>query len=243
MSESVQKPQLKEGTIIKEELEELERGVLTEEVLLRKKKGKEKKEQVTKVETAKVEDVVVVHVEESKVEETRVTVELIKKKVVSKVEKKGLEGEEEYSEEEIELPLPLLETKPAPARVREGETIRLTYKLAEESEATVRWAKNGQNLTPEADSRLKFGCDSKTGLHYLEVVEAEFEDIGEYTLRAENDGGIIACTVSVNVISKIEKKPPKMEDYPKPHIVKEGANIELSCKVTGLIISLLLPLA
>lgn len=223
-------------------MQERERAILLEEVLLKKKKAKEKKEKkVTKrEETATVKEaVVVVREEELKVEETQVRVEIIKKKVVSK---ERLDEEGEYSEEEIDLPLPIFETKPSPTSVREGDTIRITYKLADESEATVQWAKNGKTLTAEAGSRFKFGHDSKTGLHYLEVVEAELEDIGEYTVRAENDGGIIACTVSVNVATKIDKKAPKLEEYPKPMIVKEGTDIELECKVTGLIILSLLML-
>lgn len=216
--------------------EEHEKGLLTEEIVVKKsKKSKEKAEQIKA-------DVTVEEKKETQVEVTKVKSEEKVVKVKEQIQQKQdavpkiLKAAEESSEEEeeIEYPLPVLETKPQPTTVKEGEPIRLTYKLASESEEVeVQWVKNGQVLTQESDDRLRFGFDSKSGVHYLEVVEAEFDDIGEYTLNAENEGGIIACTVSVNVVTKVEKKPPKLVEYPRPQIVKEGSSIQLACKVTG----------
>lgn len=217
--------------------EEREKGLLTEEMVVKKsKKSKEKAEQIKA-------DVTVEEKKETQVEVTKVKSEEKEVKVKEQIQQKqdavlkilkAAEETSEEEEEEIEYPLPVLETKPQPTTVKEGEPIRLTYKLASESEEVeVQWVKNGQVLTQESDDRLRFGFDSKTGVHYLEVVEAEFDDVGEYTLNAENEGGIIACTVSVNVVTKVEKKPPKLVEYPRPQIVKEGSSIQLACKVTG----------
>lgn len=234
VTESVSKPHLKEETAVELNKEEREKGLLTEEVVVKKaKKTKEKAEQIRA-------NVTVDEKKESHIEVTEVKSEKKEVKVKEQIQQKQdavpkiSKVVEESSEEEIEYPLPVLETKPQPTTVKEGEPIRLTYKLASESEeAEVQWSKNGQILTQKSDDRLRFGFDSKTGVHYLEVVEAEFDDIGEYTLNAENEGGIIACTVSVNVVTKVERKPPRLEEYPRPQIVKEGSSIQLACKVSG----------
>jgi len=46
--------------------------------------------------------------------------------------------------------------------------------------------------------------DAKTGMHFLEITEASLDDVGEYTLTAESEGGIVRCTVSVDVVSELE---------------------------------------
>ena len=113
----------------------------------------------------------------------------------------------EYSEEEFEGPLPLIEVKPVPTTVNVDETVRLVCKVAEEPPAEISWSKNGRKLDVNSDSKKVItGVDVNTGMHFMEIAEASLEDIGEYTLTAENEGGTVACTVSVDVVSKTAKE-------------------------------------
>ena len=197
-----------------------DRAVITEEVIQKKKKKSKEERQKKEKLTA---------------EEVEAKVAAVENEAVAEEEEEEEEEEEvvEYTEEEFEGPLPLIEVKPEPTTVKEGETIRLVCKVADEPSAEVTWLKKGQTLKAVDDKRLRVGFEEITGLQYLEIVEASFDDVGDYTLNAESEGGIIACTVSVNVVSKIVKLPPKLEEYPKPQIVKEGEKIELSCKISG----------
>jgi len=113
------------------------------------------------------------------------------------------EIEVEYSEEEFEGPLPVMELKPLPATVNIGETVRLAWKVAEESAAETFWSKNGKKVEPDG-KKIYTGVDIKTGTNFLDIVESSTEDIGEYRLTVENEGGIVTCTVSVHVVDKLE---------------------------------------
>ena len=99
----------------------------------------------------------------------------------------------------------------------------------------VTWSKDGKKIkAKKKDKRVRADYDAETGTQFLEVCQTRHTMTpGEYTLSAENDGGIVACTVSVHVTSRVEKKPPKLEEAPKPQIVREGDTIELLCRVTG----------
>ena len=111
----------------------------------------------------------------------------------------------EYLEEEFEGPLPVIEVKPVPIAVNASETVRLFCKVAEEPAAEVRWSRKGHRLETTPDSKkINTGVDVTTGMHFLEITEASLEDIGEYTLTAESEGGIVSCTVSVDVRSELE---------------------------------------
>lgn len=147
-------------------------------------------------------------VERSKVDDKTVTENVtivedaaMKNVVAAEVE----EIDVEYSEEEFEGPLPVIEVKPVPTAVIASETVRLVCKVAEEPAAQIHWSKNGQRLEATSENRkINMVVDVETGMHYLEIVEASLEDIGEYTLTAESEGGIVSCTVSVDVVSELE---------------------------------------
>jgi len=127
--------------------------------------------------------------------------------------------EEIVVKEEFEGPLPLIEVKPVPSTVITGDAVRLVCKVAEEPASEIFWSKNGRRLeVAPNNNRVNMGVDAKTGMHFLEIVEASLEDIGEYTITAENDGGVVACTVSVDVVSKVDESSiPKETDV--PHVV------------------------
>jgi len=218
----------KEQTTV-EQLEQVdEQVVVSEESTTKKKKKSKTKTDKTSSETVE---------------------EAVSEKVVEKVEEKQLEKAQdeqaseqmeenvlELNEEEEEGPLPVIEVKPEPTTVKEGETIRLVCKVADEPPTEISWAKNGKKLkSKKKDKKFIMGVDEQTGVNFLEITEATVEDIGEYTMRAESDGGIVACTVSVSVVSQVEKKPPRLEIFPKPQTLKEGTPLQLSCKVSGMI--------
>lgn len=133
-------------------------------------------------------------VEESKEDKKIAAVE------VAAAEVEVIEGE--YSKEEFEGPLPVIEVKPVPTSVNATETVRLACKVAKEPTARIHWSKNGQRLEASSENggKINIGVDAQTGMHFLEIVEASQEDIGEYTLTAESEGGIVSCTVSVDVV-------------------------------------------
>jgi len=217
------KPCLRESTFTEEFKEVKEKNVLVEETSVKIKKKLKEKTSTTQETSASLEETVVA--EETSIESKEIVME-------TQVEQISEEAVE-YSEEEVG-PLPLLEVKPEPTTTKEGETVKLTFKLAEEPPAEVTWAKDGKKLKKsKKDKRLNFGVDELTGCNFLEIVETTMEDTGEYTLTAESEGGIVATTVSVNVLSKVVKQPPRIEEFPKPQTVREGGTIELVCKVLG----------
>ena len=156
------------------------------------------------------EDVSEIQVEESRLEEVKTVTESITDAVTKRVSEQVAAAEVkeidvEYSEEEFEGPLPVIEVRPLPTTVNTGDTVRLVCKVADESAAEICWSKNGQKLEVAPDSKhVNMGVDMNTGMNFLEIAEASLEDIGEYTVTAENEGGIVACTVSVDVVSKLE---------------------------------------
>jgi Immunoglobulin I-set domain len=228
------KPLLRESTIVEEFKEPEEKSIIKEETSVKKKKKLIGKTAVSVKEAA---DTVTTVVEETllKTESVTESKEVTREMKVEE-DKEDIVEEEvlEYSEEELAGPLPLFEVKPEPATAKEGEAVKLLFKLAEEPPAEVSWAKNGKKLKKsKKDKRINFGVDETTGCNFLEIAESAMEDSGEYTLTAENEGGIVACTVSVNIVSKVVKSPPRVEEFPKPQTVKEGGTVELVCKVTG----------
>ena len=153
-----------------------------------------------------------IHAEERKVDDKTATevVTVVEDTVVKNVTEETVAADVEeivveYSEEEFEGPLPVIEVKPVPTSVKTSETVRLVCKFAEEPAAQVYWSKNGEKLEATSENKkIHMGVDAETRMHFLEIAEATLEDIGEYTLTAESEGGIVSCTVSVDVVSELE---------------------------------------
>jgi len=106
----------------------------------------------------------------------------------------------EYSEEHWEGPLPVFLIKPEPSSVKEGHQLRLSCRVATQPLAEISWSKNGEKVKPLKDSRICVSYNKDTGDSYMEINDTGLEDAGEYTVRAENEGGIVACTVTVTVL-------------------------------------------
>jgi hypothetical protein len=228
------KPLLRESTIVEEFKEHEEKSVIKEETSVKKKKKIKEKISVSSKEAT---DTAATVVEETVLKTESVTEsKQVSREITVEQGTADVMDEEvlEYSEEEVAGPLPLFEIKPEPATAKEGETVKLQYKLADEPSAEVSWARNGKKIKKsKKDKRINFGVDEVSGCNFLEIAESTLEDSGEYTLTAESEGGIVACTVSLNVVSKVVKLPPRVEEFPKPQTVKEGGTVELVCKVTG----------
>ena len=152
-----------------------------------------------------------VKVEESRVEEDKTVTEsvtVVEDARMQNVAEEVAEAEVEQfdvecSEEEFEGPLPVIEVKPLPTTVNPGDTVRLVCKVADEPAAEIYWSKNSQRLEVAPDYRkVNMGVDVGTGMQFLEIAEASLDDVGEYSVTAESEGGIVTCTVSVDVVSK-----------------------------------------
>lgn len=170
-----------------------------------------------------------------------------KKKEPQEVKENGLAPEEKLA--------PVFASKPEPSSVKEGETIKLECQVTGKyalrnltlnfqyfqcccvcflENAEISWTKDGKKLKPKKkEKRLKIDVNTKTNVSTLEIEGATLEDSGEYAVVAENAEGVSSCTVSVKVVSKVEKVPPQFTLIPKPVLVKEGENIEITCKITG----------
>jgi len=161
-----------------------------------------------KLQRAVAEEIVV---EESKVDDRTVTdaITAVEDSVVDDTAAADVEViEVEYSEEEYAGPLPVIEVQPVATSVNAGETARLVCRVAEEPAARVHWSKNGQRLDVSSENgKINVGVDAETSTHFLEIAEASPDDVGEYTLTAESEGGIVSCTVSVDVVSESDVSP------------------------------------
>ena len=100
-------------------------------------------------------------------------------------------------------------------------------------EADVSWAKDGKkiDLKKKKDKRIKTDWDVLNDTFLLEILNANTDDAGDYTVTAKNAQGEVSQTVKVNVEPK--KEAPKVKDAPKPVSVVEGNDVDFGCKVTG----------
>ena len=167
-------------------------------------------EEMTTGDVSEMKEEIVV--KESRIEEDKTVTESITvvedavmKNVAEVVAEAAVEMiDVEYSEEEFEGPLPVITVKPLPTTIEEGEVLRLVCEVAEEPEVEITWSKDGKKLeNADADARIRTIKDKVGGTYILAVVETTPEDVGEYTLCAESEGGIVSCTISVNVIARV----------------------------------------
>ena len=115
--------------------------------------------------------------------------------------------------------------------------------LSSTENTDVYWTKDGKKLkAKKKDKRLKIDLDTTSNTSVLEVAQAGMEDAGEYAVVAENEAGLTSCTVSVNVVSKVEKMAPQLTVFPKPTLAQEGETVQLSCSLIGNTLILVGPL-
>ena len=172
-----------------------------------------------------------VKVEESRVEEDKTVTESVTVVEYARMQNVAEEVAEaeveqfdvECSEEEFEGPLPVIEVKPLPTTVNPGDTVRLVCKVADEPAAEIYWSKNSQRLEVAPDYRkVNMGVDVGTGMQFLEIAEASLDDVGEYSVTAESEGGIVTCTVSVDVVSKPDvMSVPKETPVPPFNVLED----------------------
>lgn len=85
--------------------------------------------------------------------------------------------------------------------VDEGATLKLEVEIEACPEPTIKWFKNGQEVT--ADARIKIERDSHRLENYnLTVNLTKGEDSGEYEVRATNEMGNVSCMSKVVIHSK-----------------------------------------
>jgi len=223
-------------------------AVVSKETVTRKKKKSKDKHVESDSESVKViqsvdeteenvakevarEDGSEVKVEESRVEEDKTVTESVTvvedarmQNVAEEVAEAEVEQfDVEYSEEEFEGPLPVIEVKPLPTTVNPGDTVRLVCKVADEPAAEIYWSKNSQRLEVAPDYRkVNMGVDVGTGMQFLEIAEASLDDVGEYSVTAESEGGIVTCTVSVDVVTKPDvTSAPKETPVPPVNVLED----------------------
>ncbi|KAL6444321.1 hypothetical protein ACFW04_001898 [Cataglyphis niger] len=129
---------------------------------------------------------------------------------------------------------PKLLKKLADQRLKEGETLTLTFEVSGTPDPEVKWYKDGEEVT--ADARIKITRDSQRQESYdLTVTLLKGSDGGLYEVRAENELGYVSSKSKVIVLTKTEDEkvdekiePPKekavkttMEETRAKKIVKE----------------------
>ena len=98
----------------------------------------------------------------------------------------------------------------------------------------ISWSKDGKKLDSKKkkDKKIKADWDALGDTFLLEILNANKDDAGEYTVTAKNAQGEVSQTVKVNVEPK--KEAPKILDSSKPVSVVEGDDILLQCKFEGI---------
>jgi len=96
---------------------------------------------------------------------------------------------------------PKLLKKLADQRLKEGETLKLTFEVSATPDPEVKWYKDGEEVT--ADARIKITRDSQRNESYdLTVTLLKGSDGGLYEVRAENELGYVTSKSKVIVLSK-----------------------------------------
>lgn len=70
----------------------------------------------------------------------------------------------------------------------------------------MKWFKNGQELNPDVDKRIKLK-DLGNGKYGLEIDNASQDDIGDYTVEASNEAGSAKSEAPVDVEKGNFSKP------------------------------------
>ncbi|KAL1455860.1 hypothetical protein WDU94_000632 [Cyamophila willieti] len=204
---------------IPEEIEEKDVG-LTEEKKIRKKKK-------TKVEVKEIEEVdkpvekPEESVEEVKVEEKVTRVKKIKVKK-GKVEKLDFDMTEVLAPRFIEKIQPVVSHQEQPAL--------FTCKVEGHPKPTTSWQKDGIEL----HASEHFVITTFENVSTLEIINPTKEDIGVFSCKATNIGGVATCSANLIVLEKEESgEAPKFIKPLKPVIADTQAPATLRATVTG----------
>ncbi|XP_034942777.1 obscurin isoform X3 [Chelonus insularis] len=143
---------------------------------------------------------------------------------------------------------PKIVKKFADQKLKEGETLKLEVQISGTPDPTIRWFKDGQEVS--ADARIKITRDSNRKESYdLTVTLLKGSDGGAYEVRAENEMGQVTCKNKVIVLTKTEEtteqeeeeeekeekvveeevseEKEEVESGPEGHNILEKKNIEL----------------
>ncbi|XP_041477901.1 uncharacterized protein LOC121425834 isoform X6 [Lytechinus variegatus] len=132
-----------------------------------------------------------------------------------------------------------------------GQPIKLAFKVSGNPEPTVTWHHNDRPLRP--DGRIKVVKEDTT--YTMQISQAEPEDTGKYTIRAENEKGQESSSVEINVPrppvvipihqEEVQSAPapaaktppgtaPRFKTRLKDLVIPDGQPFELTCKVAGM---------
>ncbi|ESO11842.1 hypothetical protein HELRODRAFT_129255, partial [Helobdella robusta] len=115
-----------------------------------------------------------------------------------------------------------------------GDEIFIKCKLSPSSKNQVTWFKDGQPLSELKDGRIKINSNSESGIQTLKIAKALWEDVGDLVMIAENENGIVECTVPINVLSKTRNESLKIDQFICPSLIKTGGLLEINCHVSAM---------
>ncbi|XP_012537087.1 obscurin isoform X3 [Monomorium pharaonis] len=109
---------------------------------------------------------------------------------------------------------PKLLKKLADQRLKEGDTLTLTFEVSGTPDPEVTWYKDGEEVT--ADARIKITRDSQRKESYdLTVTLLKGSDGGLYEVRAENELGYVTSKSKVIVLTETEDEKVEKIVLPK----------------------------
>ncbi|XP_011689401.1 PREDICTED: muscle M-line assembly protein unc-89 isoform X5 [Wasmannia auropunctata] len=124
---------------------------------------------------------------------------------------------------------PKLLKKLADQRLKEGETLKLTFEVSGTPDPEVKWYKDGEEVT--ADARIKITRDSQRSENYdLTVTLLKGSDGGLYEVRAENELGYVTSKSKVIVLTPPHVVSTDLTD----RTIFETQNTKFEVKATGL---------
>ncbi|XP_018359776.1 PREDICTED: muscle M-line assembly protein unc-89 isoform X3 [Trachymyrmex cornetzi] len=124
---------------------------------------------------------------------------------------------------------PKLLKKLADQRLKEGETLQLTFEVSATPDPEVKWYKDGEEVT--ADARIKITRDSQRSESYdLTVTLLKGSDGGLYEVRAENELGYVTSKSKVIVLTPPHVVSTDLTD----RMIFETQNTKFEVKATGL---------
>ncbi|GFO38540.1 titin, partial [Plakobranchus ocellatus] len=115
-----------------------------------------------------------------------------------------------------------------------GETVDFTCEVTGKPRPQLSWVYNGRTLEDEG----RYMIFEEEGLHHLEVYEVCPEDVGEYTVTAQNEHGQVSCSADLKLKELPAEQKAELE-APKFIVAIEtveacvGETATFTCKATG----------